>query len=180
MVEAVRMVADWLAGVTLDAQGASQAVTVQLAAMSYDGSDTNPGLAGGVVDETRNGDAARNDIPATLPALVVSVEELEVDTATMVSTEQRGTVRVLVRYAADNVVSASAARDSYYVMRAVRRSLQRLNLPGEANNGRKRNGVAILPHRSESMRLVKVAAQPEDGGVTAAWMIPFEIWDLAP
>jgi hypothetical protein len=173
------MVADWLSGTTLDAQAASQAVTVHLAAMGYDGSDTNPGLAGGIVDETRNDNAARDDVPASLPALVVSVQELEMDAGAMIQTEQRGTARVLIRYVASNTDSSAANRDSYYVARAVRRSLERLHLPQEATNARRRNNVAILADSAEPMKLVKVQAAREDGTVTAAWIVSYHVWDLA-
>jgi hypothetical protein len=178
MVEVNRMVADWLAGTTLDSGGASQSVATHLASMTFDGSDTAPALTGGVIDETRDGSAARHDEPTTKPALEVSVQEWEVETATMVTTEQRGTCRVLIRYLADDTTSQHAVRDAYYVMRAVRRSLERLHLPAEANAGRVRNSVAIIPSSAEPMRMVKVEAQREDGGVSSAWMVPYRVWEL--
>jgi len=177
MVEVNRMVRDWLAGTKLDYLGAAQGVAQMLAAMTFDGSDTAPTLTS-VVDETQDDNAARNDEPATKPALVVSVHEWEVEPAFMVTTEQRGTCRVLVRYLAEVLDSSNAVRDSYYVMRAVRRSLARLHKAEEATNGRRRNNVAILARADEPMRMVKVEAQREDTGVTAAWLVPYDVWEL--
>lgn len=170
------MVADWLAGTTLDAAGASQSVGVQLAALTYDGSDTAPATPS-VVDETRDSNVARGDAPATVPALAVTLEDWTVEAATMSTAEQRGRCRVLVRYVAETVNGANAARDALYVMRAVRRSLERLHRPAEATNGRRRNSIAILA--TESLAIGRVEVQRSDTDVTTGCLVTYEVWELA-
>lgn len=172
------MVADWLDGTKLDASGASQSVGVHLAAMTYDGSDTAPATPD-VVDETRDSNVARGDIPATVPALAVTLEDWTVDAATMSTSEQRGRCRVLVRYLAATVNGANAARDALYVMRAVRRSLERLHRGGEETNGLKRNSVNIYPAADAPMSLVRVQVQRDDTDVTTGWMVTYDVWELA-
>ena len=88
------MVADWLAGTTLDQAGADQSVGTHLGALTYDGSDGAPATPD-VVDETRDANVARGDLPATVPALAVTLEDWQVDAATMTTNEQRGTATVL-------------------------------------------------------------------------------------
>lgn len=177
MVEITRMVADWLSGTTLDVSAASQAVTVHLAAMTYDGSDTAPALTGGVVDETRDAKAARNEPPDTLPALVVTLTDLRMDAAAMVSAAQLGTAQVFVWYASANATSDDGLRDALYVMRAVRRSLERLHRGQEANNGRKRNNIAIVAG-TDPMTLSRVQLRQEDSDVATGLMITYDLWDL--
>lgn len=172
------MVADWLSGTKLDVSAASQAVTVHLAAMTYDGSDTAPALTGGVVDETRDAKAARNEPPATLPALVVTLTDLRLEAAAMISSAQLGTAQVFVWYAAENSASADGLRDALYMMRAVRRSLERLHRGAEANNGRKRNNIAIVAKGDEPMTLSRVQLRQEDTDVATGLMITYDLWDL--
>ena len=178
MVEVCRMVADWLAGTTLDQTGADQSVATHLATLTYDGSDVAPD-APAVVDETRDQNVARGDLPATVPALAVTLEDWTVDAATMTTNEQRGTAMVLVRWCAATVNSANATRDGLYVMRAVRRSLERLHRAGEETNGRRRNSVVIYADPEQAMRLVKVTARREDTDVTTGWLVPYRVHELA-
>lgn len=177
MVEVLRMVADWLSGDTVDHTGASQSVGTHLAAMSFDGSDTAPATPT-AADATRDPNVARDDYPLTLPALAVTLEDWVIDAATMTTNEQRGTCAVLVRYLAETTASANAVRDGLYVMRAVRRSLERLHRAGEETNGRRRNGVAIYADADQPMRLVKVAARREDTDVTTGWLVTYRVHEL--
>ena len=172
------MVADWLAGTTLDQAGADQSVGTHLGALTYDGSDGAPATPD-VVDETRDANVARGDLPATVPALAVTLEDWQVDAATMTTNEQQGTATVLVRYCAATVNSANATRDALYVMRAVRRSLERLHRAGEETNGRRRNSVSIYADPEQAMRLVKVTARREDTDVTTGWLVPYRVHELA-
>jgi hypothetical protein len=178
MVEIARMVADWLNGTKLDVGSASQSIGTQLAALSYDGSDTAP-TTPTVYDETRDGNAARGDYPATVPALVVSVTDLRQDAAPFTAVEQQGTAQVLIRHIADNTTSSNAVRDGYYVLRGVRRSLYRLHGPGEANNGRKRNNIAIWTVQDEPMQYVKVTAAREDGDLLTGLIVNYVWRELA-
>lgn len=173
------MVKDWLDGTKLDASSASQSVAVHLAAMTYDGSDTAP-TTPTVTDDTRTGIAARGDEPATLPGLQVSVPELTWEAGTFSQTEHLGRCQVLVRYVGEDTVSADAKRDALYVLRAVRRSLRRLHAAGEANNGRKRNNIALVPMADEPMRVVEVEASREDGGIYTGVLLTYEVRDLDP
>lgn len=179
MVEIARMVADWLDGTQDDATGADQSVATQLAAMTFDGSDTAPADPT-VTDETRNSVAARGDEPVALPGLQVSVVELTLEAGTFSSTQHEGRCQVLIRYVDDETNSANATRDAYYTLRAVRRSLRRLHLAQENNAARKRNNVALLPSADEPMRLVRVDAAKEDGGTYAGVLVTYDVRDLDP
>lgn len=177
MVEVCRLVADWLSGAEVDADGSDQSVATHLAAMTFDGTDTAPATPS-VVDETRDSNVARGDVPATLPALAVTLEDWTVDAATMSTAEQRGTCRVLVRYLAETVNSGNATRDAFYVLRAVRRSLERLHRAAEAVNGRRRNGIAVLASAGQPMTMVRVQARRDDSDVTTGWMVTYDVWEL--
>lgn len=179
MVEIARMVKDWLDGTTLDALGASQAVSVHLAAMTYDGTDTAP-TTPTVYDETSDGSTARDDEPTSMPGLQVSVPELLMDSDTFAATEQRGTCKVMIRYVDSETVSQNAVRDGFYVLRAVRRSLHRFHHAREGNAGRKRNNLAILPSPTEKIQFVKVQAAREDGGLYTALIVPYDVMELDP
>lgn len=172
------MVADWLSGAKLDSAGASQSVAVQLAAMACDGSDTAP-TAPPVTDETRNSSAARGDYPAGVSGLQVSLVDLRVDTDTFSQTEQKGTLRVLIRYIGGNKVSADGLRDAYYVLRGVRRSLHRFHLPAEGDLARKRNNIALIPSATEAIEFVKVEAAREDDDVLTGLLVPYVWMELA-
>lgn len=178
MVELPRMVADWLSGTQLDVLGASQSVATHLAAMTYDGADTAPALTGGVVDETRDAKAARNEPPATLPALVVTLTDLRMEPSAMVSACQVGTAQVFLWYAAETASSAAGLRDALYVMRAVRRSLTRFHDASEANAARKRNNLAIVPG-TEDMQLARLQLRREDTDLTTGLLVPYTVWELA-
>ena len=178
MVEIARMVADWLSGTTLDIAGDNQGVAVQLTAMTFDGTD-GPPTAPSVVDESRDGNAARDDYAGTLPALVVSVIDWRMDSGNFSQAEARGTAQVLVRYIADNATSAHGVRDGYYVLRAVRRSLNRLHGPGESNNGRLRNSVAIIPDDAQPLQFLKMTAAREDADILTGVLANYIVMDLA-
>jgi hypothetical protein len=175
VVEVVRMVADWLRGDTVDVSAASQSVAVHLAAMTYDGSDTAP-TAPTIYEETTDAATARGDMPASLPALTVSIAEFDMDPATMVSLEQYGKIRVLVRFVAEQSTTASAMRDGYYVLRAVRRSLERLHRAGEHNNGRYRNSVSLVAG-PDPMTLVRFQAPIESPVISAGWIVTYQLRD---
>ena len=170
------MVADWLSGTTLDASSASQSVATHLAAMTYDGSDTAP-TAPTIYDETTNATVARGDHDGlTLPALTVSIVGFDMDPATMVSIEQMGRVRVLIRYIEETDQSSTGNRDGYYVLRAVRRSLERLHRAGEHNNGRLRNSVAIIAG-PEPMSLVRFEAPIDSPVISTGWIVTYQLRD---
>lgn len=179
MVEIARMVKDWLDGTKLDVSSASQSVGTHLAAMTYDGSDTAP-TTPTVTDSTRSSLAARKDQPATLPGLVVTVDECTLEAGPFSQTQHEGRVRVLIRYVDDETDSAAAMRDAWYVLRAVRRSLRRFHLAQENNAGRKRNNLALLPTPEEPMRFAVAEAAPEDGGLFAGVYVTYDLRDLDP
>jgi hypothetical protein len=173
------MVADWLAGTAHDYQGNAQGVAVQLAAMTFDDGEQPPAAPAVTVD-SRDGNAARGDYPSGTSGLQIRLTELRLEAGVYSQTEGHGTAQVLIRYLASNEVSADGLRDGANMMRAVVRSLRRLHGPGEANNGRKRNNVAILPSATEPIQVLRVEAAREDDDVLTGCLVTYDVMELNP
>lgn len=177
MVEAIRAVADWLAGTTLDYASASQSVNTKLAAMTFDGADTAPSNVT-VSDATRSPTAARRETPDTLPAVIVSLAGMSLDHAVM-SYEKLGEVRILVRLAAENIETDDGLRDHLYRLRAVAKSLHQFHLAAN-NTARTRNNFHFVPSARTPMEMVIPETPREDTAITTGWQVTYEVRELSP
>lgn len=157
MLEAPRILADWLAGTT-------SGVNAKLDTLDYDGADPAPTDVATIADETRNQAVARERLPTPLPCLALSVERFRQD-GEVRTTVRDGSVTVLIRYGVSNSNTATATRDGYYTMRAVVESLRELHKPANVAS-RTRNGRCLLA--CEELEFVPLYQALEDGQVTAA------------
>lgn len=173
------MVADWLSGSKLDVSGNSQSVATQLAGMTFDDGDVAPADPT-VYVESRDPNTARGDYPTGSPSLQVVLQDLRMEAGVFSQIEAHGTAVVLVRYIGGNVLSAEGLTDGYNMMRAVLRSLWRLHGAGEANNGRKRNLVAILPSATDPIQVLRHVAAREDDDAFTGCLITYDVMELNP
>lgn len=155
MLEAARIVADWLGSTTAG-------VNAKLAALDYDGSDTAPTSVATIADETRNGAVARDRLPTPFPCLAITVERFRQD-GEVRTVVRDGSVTVLIRYGVSATDTGGGTRDAYYTMRAVVESLRELNR-NENQASRTRNGRSLMACEEIEFRPMYQAL--EDGQVT--------------
>lgn len=140
-LEVVRIVADWLADGT-------NGVNALLPGIPLDGGDSTPPVIASIVDETRSGVAARRHFPEDhpTPALFVFTGR---DARLMgeVHTHLRDAeISVTIGYVQKAATTENGLRDAFYTMRAVERSLKKLQ--EQANEAsRTRNNIAIIAAR---------------------------------
>ncbi|HKV74582.1 MAG TPA: hypothetical protein VJN95_08685 [Gemmatimonadales bacterium] len=177
MVEPVRAVAEWLAGTTLDYASQPQGIAAQLAAMTYDGTDTAPS-APDVTAETDDPIAGRGELPDTAMAVTVAIDRLAMP-ATALSGVKIGKLRLLVRVVRTASATHEVVRDSYYVARAIMRSLQQFHR-NENQFARQRNNIYIGPEPNMALDYFTPAADRDDNQVTTAWAVDYALRELAP
>lgn len=164
MLETVRIVADHLAS------AGATGVSAQLAGVPRDAGDSAP-TAPGVVDETRSLDVAIGRAPTTLPALTVALDDVvDMDPRTSQGTRD-AEVALVIRYVCRGPAQ-SATRDSYYTLRAVERSLDRLALPST------RNDVTVFS--CTDRRYVPPLQPLEDLWVVGGVRVTYQVRDNAP
>lgn len=176
ILETVRINADWLADATYG-------VNTLLAGVPRDAGDPQP-AAVVVRDGTRDGVVGRRQIPhaasSGTPELYVNFEP---DGLTDLQPEVWTTYRdcdalpVSVRYVIESAATEAAARDAYYTLRAVQRSLRRLN--------ENTNAAATVRNQVELVELVSLRhsypfAPVSDRVVVAALIAVYMVRDLAP
>jgi len=171
LLEVNRILADWL-------DDATYGVNTKLALVPLDGTDVVP-VDVTVFDETRNDRAAMGRIPDTLPAVVVSVQEVEYSDPQQphVTNEVDARVTVLVRYGQREVVGETGLSDAYYTLRAVMMSLRELHTNEQAA-ARARGSVHLS--YCDDIRQVPMTQETEDAWVTGAIRATYVVRDLAP
>lgn len=175
ILETVRAWADWL-------QDATYGVNAQLGTIPLDSGDPVPTAIALVADETRNGSAARRQIPDTLPALLVRlhapaglVPNIGPNTA-----NREGAIPVLTAYAAADVTSEEGNRQCVYTLRAVEKSLRDFmdTTIAAANTARSRGSVQI--ERIEDLQHLTTYEPLQDRDILGALIVTFQVRDLAP
>lgn len=166
-----RLLADWLADATYG-------VNAKIALLTLDGADSAPADVT-VADETRNDQVALGLIPTTLPAVLVSVQEVEYRDPQQphVTNEVDARVTVLIRYAQRAVVAETGLSDAYYTLQAVMMSLRELHTNEQAS-GRTRGTAAL--YECEDIRQVPMTQEIDDAWVTGAIRATYMIRDTAP
>ncbi|WP_291990448.1 hypothetical protein, partial [Luteitalea sp.] len=137
LIDVLRLTTAWF-------QHGTHGINAQLAALDYDGSDTAPANIVTFADEVTQDEAARGQIPATVPALVTTVESLTMvnnQTATEVGD---GTIVLNVRIAVSDPDAWEAKRNGAYYLRALHWSLRRWVREAPDGVNRARNQVAVL------------------------------------
>lgn len=168
ILEPNRLITDWLNGTLTDYAGLNKGVGAALTSLFTSGSYNDSGDAKPstptAYDETRNAAVARNDVPDTLPAILVSVSRAEWSAIYMAQPPRVGTCSLLVRYVIKNSDTDEGVQDAAYVLRAILISIQELWLP-QNDTKRTRNGVTIYPV-GDTVTYEPMQAQREDGFIS--------------
>ena len=171
ILETLRAVTDWLGDATYG-------VNAKIAALNLDAGDSVPPDVQTIADETRNGQVARQQIPANKPALMISLYEDATLVPEVMQSTRDGEVVVLIRLAVENIETDDGARDSFYIMRAVEQSLREFHRNDYAATNRTRNGILIGP--CVDMRQTTVYEPTEDGTVTSALLLRYQCRETTP
>lgn len=141
-LEAIRIVADWLGN-----PSSSTSVNYYLDTVELDAGDSRPENVT-VYDATRHGWVARRRLSregsnVDFPALAVVAPSTSGDGTVYDAVMRKGTIEVAVVYVDQDHESASGAAAGLYTMRAVRRSLNQLNLNAN-DSSRRRNDIYLV------------------------------------
>lgn len=170
ILEGVRMVADWLSDGT-------NGVNALLSTTPRDGGDAQPANVA-IADETRDGNVARGQAPATLPAVVVSVDRVQELDGQVAQITRDGKLMLRIRYIIDNNTSGDAIRDASYVLRTVLRSLRKFFDVSAGDGHRYRNNIYL--ESCLDLAVAPMWAPIESGVVTGGVLATIQMRDLAP
>jgi hypothetical protein len=170
LLETDRILADWLAG--------AAGVNAKLPLVPRDGGDPVPANVT-VADETRHDDVALGRLPAALPCVAVSVQDIEYQDPVQphVTDQVTARVTVLIRYGQRGVDSDRGLADASYTLRAVLMSLRELHTNEQAA-ARTRGSVQLIS--CDDLRQVPLTQEVEDAWVTGAIRATYTMYDLAP
>ena len=170
ILETVCAVADWLGHATYG-------VDAQLAALTYDGSDTAPSGTHTVIDETRTSDAAI-DRPPTPPFLKVVAGEVRSLAGEAATYTHTGLIPLGITIERRQESPAALVRDLYYVQRAVLRCIERLFDPSitAAATACLRNNVQLQV--IVTLSAARVAPTIEDNTGSAAVYVTVQSRDI--
>jgi len=186
ILEATRILADWLGGQLNDYAGAPQGVNVQLAWLRdnglLDAGDPMPELVKAVVDVTRDNWAARGEVDPNgqFPCLVVGPDgpgDWEAQTRTRVKRDAEH-VPFAVRYVTKNLNTAKGEADCWYTLRGVVRSLEELLRYENEGGPRTRNQTVILS--GTALRVGPAYMQLGDAAVTGGVVLELKLRDGKP
>lgn len=172
-LEVCRSVADWLADAT-------KGINAELLNVPRDVGDAQPPNLAAVLDETRSAILALKRIPDEQATPFVFVYQLEDATLEPEgqSKQDAGAFTVTAIYVDRDSNAAAAVRDGAYVMRAVRRSWNRLNWNANVAS-RTRNNV-IARNGNLRMRLVRPRVDLEGAVVTLGMAVTYDVRDNDP
>jgi hypothetical protein len=173
ILEANRIVADWL-------DDATDGVNALLATTPLDAGDTVPVDIATIADETRDNDVAREELPATLPGIAVSVDAVPLMEGQVMVVSRDAKVKLRVRIGVENADSAEGKRDLSYYLRTTLRSLNRL-FDAEANDAaRTRNGM-YLETCEEMTAAIAKTKEPSGNVVVCGYvLLTIQMRDLNP
>lgn len=141
ILEALRIVKNALSDGTIG-------VNAQLPGVPRDGTDPQPASVALIAESTSNFSAAIEgllpDVDAQYPCLMLcpGLTPGDDEPVTKAGPLQDGSVEVLIRYGAKDPDAAAGNRDASYTLRAVRRSLNQLQMAAEAT--RLLNGIYFM------------------------------------
>lgn len=176
ILEAVRIVADWLSDATYGINA------VRLAVPKDTGVSDFPAVT--VLDSTRSGLVGRGGVPNLapnqFPALLVSPADQPVDQASPAVRPfpADATVTVLVRYVTSVVDSAQAERDTSQTLKAVWWQLPQLLLTSAGETARTRAQVQL--YAIQSMQMATLYEATEDTIVTGGVLVTCRLRYLGP
>lgn len=172
MNEPVRILQAWLADPTNGAQA-------ELANVARDGSDPEPTAIVGVLDETTSAIIAQGRIPKEQATPLLFVWQFR---DVVWSEENQGSqdapdVEVAIAYLDRDDNAEVAVRDSGYYLRAVKRSVIRLNRGANLASRTRNNVQLIAPY---GMRLTRPGVEVEQAYVSRVLAVTYTVRDNAP
>jgi len=172
-LEVVRSVADWLAS-------GSTGINVEIANVPRDGGDAAPTNVAAVLDETRSDIVALKRIPddQATPFVLVWVPDDGDFKAVNQAKQDADSFPVMVAYVDRDTNAAAAVRDGSYVLRAIRRSLNRFHENG-ALASRTRNSIEVR-NGNIRMRQVRPTLDLEGAVITGGIGITYAVRDVLP
>lgn len=178
---AVRIVADWLAGVSTPDYGVN---AVAAAVPRFAGHAAPSPVV--VYDECRHGWVARGQVPSpptgiTFPAVVVTLVTHASDGALQAADTdallEEGEVSVAVQLVQRDVDTEAAAQAAMYLLRALRGSLAALDRP-QHQSARTGAGVRLQP--SLSRQQAKLEESLGDVVSAGAIVVTYPVWETTP
>lgn len=181
IVEAVDIIADWLADAT-------NGVNALLPGVARGHGDAVPPNVVSIFAETRNGEVARGKLPEeTTPTLYPALVVARPNTTGLITAVRTnrwdGAVELAISYAVRQVVSDLALRQAGYTIRAVLRSLWRLEdgALAAANTARSPAGLDItLRGFDDGWQILGVEGPFEDKIVLASLVVRLNLEDTKP
>jgi hypothetical protein len=172
-LEVIRSVADWLAHATNGANA-------EIANVPRDGGDSAPTSLVAVLDETRSEILALKRIPdeQTPPFLFVWFSGDAALSAVNQAKQDADSFEITIAYVDRDSNAAAAVRDGAYVMRAVRRSMNRLHENANLAS-RMRNSIEVR-NGNIRMRLVRPSVELESAVVSLGLAITYAVRDTLP
>ena len=135
--ETLRLAAAWI-------QHATYGVNAQLDNVPRDGGDTQPADVAIVADESQHEDSALGRAPATVPAIVITIESATMIDDTVVHEVGDGEVVLNIRLFVADVDAKDAKRDASYYLRALSWCLRKWIVQDPGATTRTRNSVQVL------------------------------------
>lgn len=172
-VEVVRSVADWL-------NSATTGVNIEIPNVPRDGGDPEPSHIVAVLDETRSAIVALKRIPddQATPFVLVWVPDDAEFKAVNQAKQDAPSFPVMVGYVDRDINAQTAVRDGGYVLRAIRRSLNRFH--DNANlASRTRNSIEVR-NGNIRMRQVRPTLDLEGAVITGGIGITYAVRDILP
>lgn len=172
-VEVLRSVADWLADAT-------NGVNAEIDNVTLDAGDSAPTDIAAVLDETRSEILATKQIPneqATPFVFVWQHGEARFEQENQAK-QDASNWEVAVAYFDRDTNAASAARDASYVLRATKRSLNRLHR--NANLASRTRNSVIVQNGGIGLRLTRVNTGIQGAYVSQAFIATYNVRDNAP
>ncbi len=134
MLETNRMLSDRFADAT-------SGFNALLASTPRDAGDASPAALATITDQTRDGNVARGELPATLPALAISVDGIPQLDGQVATVTRDGKIRVRIRVGFRNAVTANGHQVLSYYLRTAQRVLRRFFDLDPSQRGR--NGIYL-------------------------------------
>lgn len=173
ILEPDRMTAEWF-------RGATNGINALLSSTPRDAGDPQPANVATITDETSNGEAARGELPTTMPCVAVSVDVIEDLDGQVQQVTADGRVKLRIRIGVENANSAEAVRDLSYYVRTVQRSFRRFMASDASDAARTRNGIYLETCLDMKAAIVWTKDQP-GGPIVAGYVFPtLQLRDLVP
>jgi hypothetical protein len=172
ILHVVERVATWLANGTYG-------VNALLPGVPRIGADAQPPNVA-ILDERQHGPAARGQFKRdqSFPVVMVRVpDDVELRPVLDFAVRDAPNLSVLIAYGTKNQDSAAAARDTYYTMTAIERSLQRLWTQGAQSDRTQGTISLVMP---QAMRQIKIYAPLVDTVETTAILATYYVRDTSP